>query len=189
MKCIKCLTKNINQANYCKKCGYEFSDEERKVAEKWTLVWVLKKCEKGISVVTGNFKFLSFITDTRAFKILSLAIVLGIGILLYVQNGTNVRIEESREYNVQYNKGAEEYYIFVKEKEVPLNFYMPNDVDKISLKQYDKNDEVVEEEEFSRNDDIVIEATSDDYYVLSVTQGEKETNFKMLVYLDGSVSR
>ena len=26
MKCIKCCTKNVHNANYCKKCAYDFPE-------------------------------------------------------------------------------------------------------------------------------------------------------------------
>ena len=42
MKCIKCRTVNIHNANYCKKCAYQFSENEQKAAEKWTFVGFLK---------------------------------------------------------------------------------------------------------------------------------------------------
>lgn len=42
MQCIKCREKNINQANYCKNCGYHFSEAKQKAAKKWNLVWYLE---------------------------------------------------------------------------------------------------------------------------------------------------
>ena len=45
MKCIKCKTVNVHNANYCKNCAYEFSKQEQKAAEKWTFIGIIKRME------------------------------------------------------------------------------------------------------------------------------------------------
>lgn len=185
MKCIKCLTKNINQANYCKKCGYKFSDKEREAASRWTLVWCIKKAEKIKEICSGNFNAFGFITDTIAYKVISLLVVLAIGIYFAVANGLDVKIKESDNYKLQFNKEANEYYILVKEMTTLLDVYLPNDVENLTLTNYDYKDNVIIENVYNPNDEIVLKADSRDYYVLKAKQGKKESEFKMLVYLNG----
>lgn len=91
MKCIKCQTKNINSANYCRKCGNKFLEEERKAAKKWTLVWFLE----GIDKIKSLWKF-SFITDHIIYKIISVLLVLGVGIYSVLENGNTLKIEENK---------------------------------------------------------------------------------------------
>ncbi len=183
MKCIKCQTKNINQANYCKNCGNEFTEKEKKAAARWTFVWILEKIEKGISIFKGEFKILSIVTDTLVFKILSIVIVLAVGVNFYMKNGNEVQIREGEDYRVQYNTETDEYYVLVNEKETRLNVYVPNDVEKMDLRHYDEKGNILDEKELSTQDDIVLEAADEDYYVLNVVQGKKNIEFKLSVFL------
>lgn len=185
MKCIKCLTKNINQANYCKNCGYVFNDKEREIASRWTPVWILEKFEKIKNICSGKFDFLSFITDTLAYKICSLLVVLVVGIYFMIAHGINVKIEKSDNYRLGYNEEAKEYYVFVKEEQTLLNLYLPNDTEEIILTNYDHDEKILSEETFGRDQEIAIKAGVDDYYVLTAKQKSKETEFKMFVYLEG----
>lgn len=183
MKCIKCLTKNIDQANYCKKCGYEFNDKEREIASRWTPVWVLKKIESFSSFLKEGFKPFKFITDTRTFKILSLLAVLGLGIYSMFQNGRDFSILSSADYTIEHNGSEQEYYLIVKEKETNLNMYVPNYIDEIVLKHYDEKDNILNEETYENKENFKIVADLDDYYVLSVKFGDKTDDYKLLVYM------
>ena len=65
MKCIKCTTKNINSANYCRKCGNKFLSEEQKAAKRWTLVWFLEWIDKIKSLWKKKRHLLMKISDFR----------------------------------------------------------------------------------------------------------------------------
>lgn len=186
MKCIKCLTKNINEANYCKNCGYKFDDREREAAKRWTPVWILEKIEKFIKIIKGEFDFLSFITDTLVYKIISILVVLAIGIGMCLSDGRELKIKESPNYDIQYSDEEKEYYLFIKEKETTLDLYVPGNVEKITLKHLDYKDKLIEEQSITGTDDITVKVNDEDYYILSAHQGEKDIEFKVLVFLGRS---
>lgn len=54
MKCIECKTKNILEANYCKKCHHEFTKKEKKKARSHSLIGILETKDKIEAMV--NFK-------------------------------------------------------------------------------------------------------------------------------------
>ena len=176
MKCIKCGTKNINKANYCKTCGYHFSKEEQKAAKKWSLVWILECIDKGLSVVD-----LSIITGSIYFKILSIVIVLLIGIHGWFINGLNIKIMESDDYKIQYNTKIKEYYLLTEKDEINLNVYLPKKIDTIYVEHYDKNSNVLNEEKYQDLNKIILDSNSDDdYYILKADNNLKQ--LKVYVY-------
>ena len=71
----------------------------------------------------------------------------------------------------------------MNEKETRLNVYVPNDVEKMDLRHYDEKGNILDEKELSTQDDIVLEAADEDYYVLNVVQGKKNIEFKLSVFL------
>jgi len=179
MKCIKCRTNNINKANYCKKCSYEFSDVERKAARKNTFVGKLEMIEN-----VYNACKLKVITDNIVFKICSLLFVLAIGIYFWITNGLDLKLLNSKNYDIQYNVEDKEYYLLTTEDKVLLNLYVPNRVEKIIISHYDENDNVLEEEQYEPTDEIVLETMQKEYYVLNadyLSTDENSYAFKFYV--------
>ena len=180
MKCIKCRTKNIGSANYCKKCGNKFLEVEQKAAKKWTLVWFLE----GIDKIKSLWKF-SFITDHILFKVASITLVLGIGIYSFNINGSNLKILESTNYQIQYNTELSEYYLLVDSNETELNLYMPNRINKLTVEHLDKNNILIEEKIYSDEDTIVLESNTmdEDYYIIKTIYDEKKSeSLKVYIY-------
>ena len=179
MKCIKCRTNNVHNANYCKKCAYKFSEEEQKAAEKWTFVGFLKFFEKVKKYVTFDF-----ITGETWFKVGSIIVVLGIGICFAITNGFYLKIEESENYNGNYNRELNEHYLYSEKEETELNLYVPDRAIKLIVKHYDKGDKLLKEEEHDVTDNIVLDSNSDeDYYILEA-QYEKNNfdRLKLFIY-------
>lgn len=129
MKCIKCKGINIISANYCKFCGYHFSEKEQKEAKNKTIVGKLEMLEKAYNVCT-----LKVITDHIVFKIISLLVVIILGIFFLVNNGAKVKILESDNYKMQYNTKEDEYYLLANEEQTTLDLYVPNRVQNIVVK-------------------------------------------------------
>lgn len=163
MKCIKCTEENINKANYCKKCAYKFSKKEQEIARKHTFVGKLELIEKIYNVCK-----LKIITDHILFKIFSILFVLGVGIYIWINDGINLKLLNSKNYEIHYNTNEEEFYLISEKDKIPLNLYIPNRVENIEIKHYSKDGEMLEKNKYDKDDDIVLEAHSEDYYVLKV---------------------
>lgn len=163
MKCIKCTEENINKANYCKKCAYKFSKKEQEIARKHTFVGKLELLEKVYNVCK-----LKIITDHILFKILSVLFVLSVGIYVLLNDGIDLKLLNSKEYEIQYNTKNEEYYLISEKDKIPLNLYVPNRVENIEIKHYSKDGKMLEKNKYVKGDDIILEAYSEDYYILKV---------------------
>ena len=177
MKCIKCTEKNINKANYCKKCAYKFSKKEQEIARQHTSVGKLELIEKIYNVCK-----LKIITDHILFKIFSILFVLGVGIYVLIQDGIDLKLLNSKNYEIQYNTKQDEFYLISDEEKVPLNPYVPNRVENIEISHYSKEDELVEKIEYNKKDKIVLEAHTEDYYILNVNYLHA-SNEKIKIYV------
>lgn len=182
MKCIKCRQENINSANYCKKCGYHFSKSEQKIAKSHTLVGKLENIEQAYKVCS-----LKIITDNIIFKIVSLLIIIALGIFFVMQNGTIVKIKDSKEYNIQYNTKLDEYYLLVNQDETNLNLYIPNKTESFNIKLMDLDNNLIEEDNYKDTDNITLNINGiDDYYLLESFYSDKESSvLKLYVYRVG----
>lgn len=178
MKCIKCTEENINKANYCKKCAYKFSKKEQEIARSNTFVGKLELLEKAYNVCK-----LKIITDHILFKIFSILFVLGIGIYIWINNGIDLKLLNSKEYEIQYNIKDEEYYLISTKEKIPLNLYVPNRVENILIIHYSKDNKVLEKLKYNKDDEIILQAHSEDYYVLRVNYLHNKYNqFKLYVF-------
>lgn len=175
MKCIKCRCKNINKANYCKNCKYHFSKEEQEAAKSITFFGKLEKLEKVYNIITLNA-----ITGHIIFKILSIVIILGLGIYITLSND-KINVLESDNYLVKYNKNENEYYLISKEKNIPLNLYLSNNIKTINIKHKDKNNNLINEKQYDKVDEISLSINSnEDYYLINA---DKDT-LKLYIYLE-----
>lgn len=178
MKCIKCKVENINKANYCKKCGYQFSEREQKAARKWNLVWFLEQIDNVKSILD-----LSFITDHIIVKIGTIIVILGIGIYSWVANGIHLKLLASDDYQIQYNTELKEYYLLASEDEVKLNLYIPDRAEKITIRHLDKDNFVIDEEIYENTDKIILYSNgNDDYYTLE-TEYENDNLDRIKLYI------
>lgn len=180
MKCIKCTTKNINSANYCKKCGNKFLEAEQKSAKRWSLVWFLER----IDDIKSLWKF-SFITDHIAFKIGSILAVLAVGVYSIITNGSNLKILESDDYQIQYNAKLSEYYLLVENSEAELNLYIPKKTEKLTVEHFDKDNKLLGEQTYNEEDNIVLVSNTieEDYYIIKTMYDENESeSLKIYIY-------
>lgn len=174
MNCKKCKKKNINKANFCKYCGNEFTEKERKYAKRKTIVGKLELIEKGYKL----WKF-KFITDSIIFKIASLIILIIIGIYLTINNGNDIKIMKSDMYQVEYNTKSDEYYLLVDKDKINLDLYVPNNIKKIRIKHMNKNGDIILEDDYEINEEISLDYNAnDDYYLLD----SKDKEIKFFVY-------
>lgn len=179
MKCIKCRTNNVHNANYCKNCSYHFSKMEQNAAEKKTFVGLLKKIEKIKKIVT-----LDFITGKTWFKFSSIAILLVVGIYFIITNGFYLKIEESPNYTGNYNEELDEFYLYSKNAKTELNLYVPDRAKGLNVKHYDENDKLLFEENYDVTDNIVLDSNSNqDYYLIEAKYDKNNFDrLKLFIY-------
>lgn len=177
MKCIKCETKNITKAKYCKNCAYKFSKEEQKVARRKTFIGKIEILENAYEVCT-----LKKFTGHILFKIASLLLVLFIGISCWINDGIDLKLLDSENYDIEYNVNEKEYYLMTSDDKVLLNLYIPNRTEDIIITHYDVNNEKLEEEQYAPKDEIILEAKEKDYYVLKINSlCDDKDSFKFYV--------
>lgn len=179
MKCIKCKSNNSYHSNYCKKCGNKFTKQEKDKAKRWTLVWFLEKKDQ----IQSLWKF-NFITDHILFKIASLLIILAIGIYSFLINGSHLKLLTGDNYKLQYNTKLDEYYLLAEENNIKLNLYIPEKADKLVVTYFDKDDKVIEEKTYNKNDVItIVSDSSDSYYLIRANYNNKGADsLKIFVY-------
>ncbi len=188
MKCKKCCAKNINNANYCNSCGNKFTEQDRKKATRWTLVWFLEKYDKIMSYI--DLSFLGNYIKSKSLKILykisSVLIVLAIGIYFLISRGINAKILEGEDYKVQYNTELEEYYLLSNKEETKLNLYIPNRAKGITVQLLDKENKIIEENDYEANSSITLDKNeNENYYIFEIKYGNNNLDkFKIYVYLN-----
>lgn len=182
MKCIKCGEKNICKANYCKKCGYHFSEQEQKAAKGKTLVGKIEKLEKLKKI--KSIVTLKIITENKYFKIAVLLLIIATGIFFHVHYGNELRILESNHYQVQYNTELKEYYLLTDKDETTLELYKPNYVTDIMIIHYDQNHSKIEEIPYSEKSAVVLKTNeNEDYYIVKSNEKKKsEKNIKIYIF-------
>lgn len=179
MKCIKCKTVNVHNANYCKKCANQFSEKEQEAAEKWTFIGIVKRLENFKEKITFGWLF-----DHWAFKVGSIIGVLLIGVCCLLFNGNEFMIQESKQYIIKYNQKENEYYLYSKEDKTELSLYIPNKVENIVVNHYDSDGNAILGEEYTIKDNIVLYSNGvDDYYILEAKySNDKSEKIKLFIY-------
>ena len=191
MKCSKCGCENLRKANFCKKCGHKFSNDDKELASKKGLIGVLNKIKNWY-----NFWTFKKVTDSIWFKILSVVVVLVIGFYFYFLNGDNLRIETGNNYNLNYNKNNHEYYVYLKQESysdyaqndglIEINLYIPKRNQEIYVQKYDENNKIVQEDTFKKENVIKVNAnTKENGYYLISTNKDMTDALKVYVYLGG----
>ncbi len=177
MRCVKCGIKNITKADYCKRCGYKFSEEEQKKARRKTVIGKIELIESIYNTCT-----LKVITDHIIFKICSLLIILAIGICFWVNNGLNLKLLDGDNYDISYNTTENEYYLLTKDTKVFLNLYVPNRTEEIKIIHYGVDNNKMEEKKYKPMEKIVLETKVREYYILKANfLGNKNETFKFYV--------
>ncbi len=170
MKCKKCNQNNIVSASYCQNCGNPFTPEEKKQARSKTFVGRLEKIENVYKICT-----LKTVTDNLLFKIGSIFIILLVGIGVWIQNGSHIKILEDKNYQIQYNTKNKEYYLLVEKEQTNLKLYIPNSLKKLKVNHYNQEDELTETKEYKVKDSIVLKSSSsNEYYIISSNQDKKK---------------
>lgn len=165
MKCSKCKYDNRIKANYCYKCGYKFTEEEKNKVFNETSIGRLENIEDKIS----NLDF----RNHKWYKILSIIITLGIGLFYFFIYGFRFKILESPNYKIQYNKKADEYYIITEKDEVAVNLYTPGSDGQVKITLYNENKKALSSNKVSKNKEVVLTDNGPkDYYVLA-NKGKK----------------
>lgn len=188
MKCSKCSCKNISEAKYCKKCGNEFTEKERKKAKRFSVVNILEKLEDAQNVFNMDFSPFASKTKNKILKFIleisSILIVLVIGIYFIASNGLHLKIQESNDYKVQFNKSQQEYYLFVNDDEAKLNLYVPNRAqDGIKVQQFDKDNKMIEETMYKFEDEITLKSNNENYYYIEVQyENNNLDRIKLFIY-------
>lgn len=179
IKCTSCSTKNIDEAKFCRKCGKEFTKEEKEKTKKGIIVSVLSFWDNLMDKIS-----LDFIKSNKIFRIIVLVVIIGFGIFNIVQNGLNMKINKSENYKIQYNNENNEYYIISQAEQTNLSLYVPSRSKKTILKLYDENNKVIEEVTIEEGKQIVVEDTGKgNYYVCEAEYGNNNIDrIKFLVY-------
>lgn len=165
MKCSKCKYDNRIKANYCYKCGHKYTDEEKKAAFDETNIGQLENIENKISNLD--------IRNHKWYKILSIIITLGIGLFYLIAYGFRFKILESSNYNIQYNKKIDEYYVITEKDEVAINLYAPGDDEQVKITLYNNDNKEISSNKVSKNKEITLTDNGpEDYYILE-NKGKK----------------
>ncbi len=185
MKCPTCRKKNLNKANYCQKCGYEFSKQDKAKVKENFLVAILDKLDLIHDFITGDlFK------NTILYRILSVLIVLGIGLYMIFTMGWKLRLLNNDAYNVKYNEELDTYYILIPQalkenetQEIDAAFYVPNRINSLDLTYYNEKDEEISHQEYEKQDryTLLINTKENNYYILANHDDTKES-LKIYVY-------
>lgn len=132
MRCTKCATTNAYKVKYCKECGAEFTNED---FERAFFASFPGKLQHIIDEIKDNP--FSKITGSLIFKIISLVVVLGVGILCYYKKtnivSDKIQFVATEDYSVQYNSESDEYYIIAQDENIDLMIYCPYELENISV--------------------------------------------------------
>lgn len=171
MRCSYCGYENLLKAHYCQRCGYRFSDTEKKKARGKTFFGMVDnllelKAWLTLDKITGNIPV----------RILVILILAGLVAFNIFRNGSDLAIKQAGKYTVAYQEAKEEYYVLTNFEEVDLNIYVPRGVDRLELERFENG--VLEDERLiEKGDDVRVERTDTGYYTLTAryTDGEIES--------------
>lgn len=184
MKCPHCRKNNLNKANYCQKCDYKFTKEDKKNIKENILVKILSKLSDFKDLITGDlFKNNNFV------RIGSIIIVLAIGLYMVFTMGYKLNVLNNDAYQVKYNEELNTYYILLDKKnndeevQVDAAFYVPNRINKLDLTYFDENNMVISEKTYDKKDyyPLLVNTKANNYYILS-NHDNPEEQLKIYVY-------
>lgn len=161
MKCKNCKTENILKADYCKNCGHQFTENEKKKAYNRTVFGIIDNILNLKSYITFDF-----ITGNKWFKLLSLLILILYSALVLKINGSQMKILDNRDYDVEYNKTTKEYYLVTDKNELGLDLYIPETIETIQLATVDENNSVINEKEYNADENVTLSYSKNSHYVI-----------------------
>lgn len=177
MICTQCKAVNNYKANYCAKCGYKFTDEEKKEAYSKTLGGKLEKLEEAYSWIT-----LSKITGSLPFKIISLLLVLFIGVITF--NKSELYINKDDSYTIQYNSADKEYYLLYEEdakRDISLN--IPSKCEYLTIETYDINDDMIDTFNISKEESsLVLDESIFSLNIVAYSKNKVISSLKIRLY-------
>ena len=186
MKCESCKKKNMRKANYCKKCGRKFTEEEKENAKKVGIDVILDAY-----TTVKDFITLEMFTNIKIVKVFFVLLVLAVGIYMVCTRGWNLRVVQGEDYIVKYNQEKDTYYVlfdyqFQEEpplEEVDVSVYVPNRIETLDLEYYDESNNLLETEEHAKEDryTLTVNLKENNYYILS-NHDKKEEKVKIYVY-------
>lgn len=112
-------------------------------------------------------------------------VVLGIGLYFLFTLGINIKILNSRDYQIFYNKESSEYYLLVDDNKdsIELNLYRPNRTKEMTIYTYDLDDNEKTKTTISKDDSINLDTYQGDYHIIeSKYSNKKQDNLKIFVY-------
>ena len=130
MKCSKCGYENLLKANYCYKCGNQFTQQEKDAAKEKALIGKIEKAEeaKGKFDKIKDILTLSFITDNLYVKIALIILPLVISLLFGGGPKSNdIMILNSDGYDIYYNTDTDEYFLDLSGESAQLKVSVPSD--------------------------------------------------------------
>ncbi len=181
MHCPTCLSYVPYGAKYCRNCGEAIPAETQNEAYNKTLWGKLSHLENWYKTLA-----LKKVTDSWIFRILVLLIILLIGVVNVIKNGTQLKITAGEAYDVQYNTVLEEYYILTDADEVYLNLYIPNHAESLLLTGYDESGKVIEQRTLTvkaYTDGTALRVRKDDYAYLTLDSMQGENSLSKLKFL------
>lgn len=181
MVCKHCNEKNRLEAEFCKKCGKSFNEEEREASKYNGIIGFIKFIEDKYNKFS-----LKFIFDSNKFKALLLIIFSLISIYNFtIKGGNRIQIKENENYLVEYNDKDKEYYVtFKNDEEQLLDLHIPNNIETIEITKYSENDIEIDKKLIKPNEEITLNANTDsnDYYIIK-DNNSSDDYIKVLVYI------
>lgn len=174
MKCKNCKTENIMKADYCKACGYQFAEKEKKKAYNRTIFGLIDNILNIKSYITFDF-----ITGNRWFKVISLIVLIMYSLLVLKINDSELRILDTRDYDIEYNKTTKEYYLVTDKTTTGLKLYVPEKNKEINLITVDKNDKQLNRKVYKTDQQVTVSYTSDSHYIIQA--GKQQLEFYLIM--------
>ena len=85
-----------------------------------------------------------------------------------------MRILDSREYDIEYNKTTKEYFLVTDENQIGLKLYIPEKAEKINLLTVDNNDTQLSNKEYQTDEKVTLTYNSDRHYIVQAGRQQLE---------------
>ncbi len=161
MNCSACGKESDRlKAHYCKTCGKDFSDEERKEAYAQTAYGKIDKILEAKEWIT-----LSKITNNLFVRI-AILLVLGLMVLGNVRaNGSKLAIQNGDGYSLAYCEETDEYYVLTDKESVSLSVYVPKKADSCVIESY-VDGSLREKLDLEESSSAVVHSSENGYFLL-----------------------
>ena len=133
MICKNCGKENLIKADYCACCGHPFTKEEQAEAYGKTIYGKMDRFAEMKSWLT-----LKKITGNFFVRLLILLCIAAAGFLSHTNQGSEMKLLESDEYVIDWNKRSGEYYLYSDLDEIHLKLYLPGQPEGISVTALDE---------------------------------------------------